>query len=192
MHGDKVQRARPRARARAAPRARSSQVLERGMKRVAGTLRRKGKSAWLEPDDSRVRGPIVLPRAIDAGGPEGNSGNDGDAVVVTHHALARAARREPGGRARGGARPPGRARRSRRRRSSSSSASRRRTPTRRSREAEAFGDEVPAPMKEGREDLRAPPAADHRSRGRARPRRRRVGRAHASAAATARGSPSPT
>jgi ribonuclease R len=34
------------------------------MKRVAGTLRRKGKSAWLEPDDTRVRGPIVLPRAL--------------------------------------------------------------------------------------------------------------------------------
>ena len=92
-------RARPVAQRRAAPRARSSRSSSAGIKRVAGTLRRKGKSAWLEPDDTRVRGPIVLPRAIDAAGPEGNSGNDGDAVVVAHHALAGAPRREPRGRA---------------------------------------------------------------------------------------------
>jgi ribonuclease R len=58
-------------------------VVERGIKRVAGVLRRRGKSAWLEPDDTRVRGPIPLPAGVDAVGPEGNSGKDGDAAVVT-------------------------------------------------------------------------------------------------------------
>lgn len=43
--------------------------------RVAGTLRRTRKSAWLEPDDPRVRGPIL----ITAGG---ELGQDGDAAVV--------------------------------------------------------------------------------------------------------------
>ncbi len=49
-------------------------VVERGRARVAGTLRRRGKSAWLEPDDARVRGPIVLSGPL--------SGADGDAAVV--------------------------------------------------------------------------------------------------------------
>jgi ribonuclease R len=81
MHGDKV-RVRVRSRGARGAEGEVVRVLERGCTRVAGTLRRKGKSAWLEPDDTRVRGPIVLPRAVDASGPEGNSGNDGDAVVV--------------------------------------------------------------------------------------------------------------
>jgi ribonuclease R len=81
MHGDKV-RVRVRSRGARGAEGEVVSVVERGMKRVAGTLHRKGKSAWLEPDDTRVRGPIVLPRGIDAAGPQGNSGNDGDAVVV--------------------------------------------------------------------------------------------------------------
>ncbi|HEX7666265.1 MAG TPA: VacB/RNase II family 3'-5' exoribonuclease, partial [Polyangiaceae bacterium] len=55
---------------------------ERKTKRVAGTLRRKGSSAWLEPDDNRIRGPIVLESDIDKVAGAGNSGNDGDAAVV--------------------------------------------------------------------------------------------------------------
>jgi len=82
MHGDRV-RVRVRSRGARGPEGEVVEVLERGMKRVAGTLRRKGRSAWLEPDDTRVRGPIVLPRALDVAGPAGNSGNDGDAVVAT-------------------------------------------------------------------------------------------------------------
>src|SRR5580658_9477353 len=81
MHGDRVL-VRVRARSARGAEGIVVQVLERGTTRVAGTLRRKGKSAWLEPDDTRVRGPIVLPRALDATGTEGNSGTDGDAVVV--------------------------------------------------------------------------------------------------------------
>jgi ribonuclease R len=81
MHGDRV-RVRLRSRGARGAEGEVVRVVERGYKRAAGTLRRKGKSAWVEPDDPRVRGPIVLPRPVDAGGPEGNSGADGDAVVV--------------------------------------------------------------------------------------------------------------
>ncbi len=82
MHGDRV-KVRVKARGARGAEGEVVVIVERGVKRVAGTLRRKGKAAWLEPDDSRVRGPIVLPRAVDASGPEGNSGVDGDAVIVT-------------------------------------------------------------------------------------------------------------
>ncbi len=81
MHGDRV-RVHIRARSARGAEGAVTGIIERGMKRVAGTLHRKGRSAWLEPDDTRVRGPIVLPRAIDSAGPDGNSGADGDAVVV--------------------------------------------------------------------------------------------------------------
>jgi ribonuclease R len=57
-------------------------IVARGTKRVAGVLRRKGRSTWLEPDDTRVRGPIDLTSAVDTQGPAGNSGEDGDAAIV--------------------------------------------------------------------------------------------------------------
>ena len=41
------------------------EIVNRAIKRVAGTLRRKGSSAWLEPDDNRIRGPIVLESEIE-------------------------------------------------------------------------------------------------------------------------------
>jgi ribonuclease R len=81
LHGDRV-RIRVRSRGARGAEGEVVTVVARGLKRVAGTLRRKGRSAWLEPDDTRIRGPIVLPRDIDTRGAEGNSGNDGDAVVV--------------------------------------------------------------------------------------------------------------
>lgn len=81
MHGDKV-RVRLRSRGPRGAEGEVIRVVERGYKRTAGTLRRKGKSAWIEPDDTRVRGPIVLTRDVDLDGPEGNSGVDGDAVIV--------------------------------------------------------------------------------------------------------------
>jgi ribonuclease R len=58
------------------------EIKARKSQRVSGILRRKGKSAWVEPDDPRVRGPIALVAGLDQVGPEGNSGNDGDVVVV--------------------------------------------------------------------------------------------------------------
>jgi ribonuclease R len=80
MHGDRV-RVRIRSRGARGAEGEVIEVLERGLRRVAGTLQRRSKAAWLEPDDTRVRGPIALPRAIDAD-ESGNSGVDGDAVVV--------------------------------------------------------------------------------------------------------------
>ena len=54
----------------------------RGKTRIGGILRRKNKSAWVEADDSRFRHRIVLTGALDTAGAEGNSGEDGDSVVV--------------------------------------------------------------------------------------------------------------
>jgi ribonuclease R len=80
MHGDRV-RVHIRSRGARGAEGEVVDVLERGYKRIAGTLHRKGASAWVEPDDARVRGPIVLssPSAL-AGG--GSSVGDGDAVIV--------------------------------------------------------------------------------------------------------------
>ena len=81
MHGDTVKVSVTGR----SPRGSEGEVVEivtRGAKRVSGVLRRRGKSAWLEPDDTRVRGPIVLPEDIDSRAGEGNSGKDGDAAIV--------------------------------------------------------------------------------------------------------------
>lgn len=55
---------------------RIEKIVKRRSPRVAGVLRKRGKSAWLEPDDSRVRGPIVV-------SDPGKQGKDGDAAVVS-------------------------------------------------------------------------------------------------------------
>ncbi len=55
---------------------RIEQIVKRRSPRVAGVLRRRGKSAWLEPDDTRLRGPIVV-------SDPGKQGKDGDAAVVS-------------------------------------------------------------------------------------------------------------
>ncbi len=81
MHGDRVH-VRVVGRSSRGPEGAIEEVLSHGVTRVAGILRRRGKSAWLEPDDTRVRGPIVLPEDIDTRGDEGNSGKDGQAAVV--------------------------------------------------------------------------------------------------------------
>ena len=49
-------------------------VVSRRNARIPGTLRRRGKSAWIEPDDARMRGPIPV---------KGEGGQEGDAVVAT-------------------------------------------------------------------------------------------------------------
>jgi ribonuclease R len=82
MHGDKVIVSIV-ARGTRGPEGEVESIVERGTKRVAGVLRRRGKSAWLDPDDTRIRGPIVLISAVDRTTGEGNSGKDGDAAVVT-------------------------------------------------------------------------------------------------------------
>jgi ribonuclease R len=152
MHGDRV-RVRVRSRAARGAEGEVVAVVDRGMKRVAGTLRRKGKSAWLEPDDNRVRGPIVLPRAIDVSGSEGNSGNDGDAVVVRITRWPELPGENPEGAIETVLGRPGELGVEAAKilvlqgieEAHSEEAV---------RESESFGTEVPLPMKEGREDLR--------------------------------------
>jgi ribonuclease R len=76
LHGDQVI-ARIVTRDRRGAEGEIVRVSRRRTARVPGTLRKRGRSAWLEPDDNRLRGPIVL-------GKEGlEQGNDGDAAVVT-------------------------------------------------------------------------------------------------------------
>jgi ribonuclease R len=155
MHGDRV-RIRIRSRAARGAEGEVLQIIERGLKRVAGTLRRKGKSAWLEPDDERVRGPIVLSRIIDTEGPGGNSGTDGDAVVVRITRWPEMPGENPEGALEQVLGRPGEL---------GVEAAKilvleriEETHTDKAvRESESFGEEVPAKMKEGREDLRHVP-----------------------------------
>lgn len=74
LHGDRVQvevvSSSPRG-----LEGRVASVVERRSELVVGNLRRRGRSLWLEPDDGRIRGPIVL-----NGRPAAAS--DGKAAVV--------------------------------------------------------------------------------------------------------------
>jgi ribonuclease R len=81
MHGDRVKVA-IKSRGPRGVEGEITEILQRAVTRVAGVLRRRGKSTWLEPDDPRVRGPIVLPRSVDTEAGAGNSGEDGDAAIV--------------------------------------------------------------------------------------------------------------
>ena len=81
MHGDRVV-VEIVARSSRGAEGQIVEVKERATPRVSGILRRRGKSAWVEPDDPRVRGPVVLTSDVDLRGPEGNSGNEGQVVVV--------------------------------------------------------------------------------------------------------------
>ena len=89
MHGDRV-RITVVARTSRGVEGRVEEILQRRNPRVAGVLRRKGKSFWLEPDDTRVRGPIVL---------EGGSkeGKDGEAAVVAITRFPKFAEENPEG-----------------------------------------------------------------------------------------------
>jgi ribonuclease R len=75
MHGDKV-RVVVVSRSGRGAEGRIESIVSRRSARVAGVLRRKGRSAWLEPDDSRIRGPIVLSGVA-------KEAADGSAAVVT-------------------------------------------------------------------------------------------------------------
>lgn len=74
MHGDRV-KVEVVARTARGVEGRIDEILQRRNARIAGVLRRRRKSAWLEPDDTRVRGPIVL--VGDAA-----EAKDGEAAVV--------------------------------------------------------------------------------------------------------------
>ncbi len=75
LHGDRVM-VSVVARSARGLEGRIEQIVERRSPRVAGVLRCRGRSAWLEPDDNRIRGPIVL--AVSPGRQQ-----DGQAAVVT-------------------------------------------------------------------------------------------------------------
>ena len=75
LHGDSVE-VRVVSRSRRGVEGVVVRVRKRRPARVAGTLRIRGKSAWLEPDDVRIRGPIVLDRA------SAEKGEDGAAAVA--------------------------------------------------------------------------------------------------------------
>ncbi|MEO8906060.1 MAG: VacB/RNase II family 3'-5' exoribonuclease [Polyangiaceae bacterium] len=74
LHGDRV-KVIVVSRSTRGTEGRVDQVVSRRNPRVAGVLRKRGRSMWLEPDDSRLRGPIVLSLNL-------KLGQDGDAAVA--------------------------------------------------------------------------------------------------------------
>jgi ribonuclease R len=81
MHGDLVA-ARLLSRSSRGSEGEVLRVLQRATAKVPGVLRRRGKSMWLEPDDSRLRGPIVLHPSSSPGGYVPPDGEDGKAAVA--------------------------------------------------------------------------------------------------------------
>lgn len=76
LHGDKVIAAVVGSTSRGLEGAVSA-IVERRSAKIAGLLRKRGRSVWVEPDDARVRGPVVITEVNEAAG-----ANDGDAVIV--------------------------------------------------------------------------------------------------------------
>jgi len=74
LHGDVV-RVRVTGKSRKGLDGVIESVVKRRSPRVPGVIRKKGKSAWLDPDDMRLRGPIVLADGA-------RKARDGDAAVV--------------------------------------------------------------------------------------------------------------
>ncbi|HEX4334969.1 MAG TPA: VacB/RNase II family 3'-5' exoribonuclease [Polyangiaceae bacterium] len=89
LHGDRV-RVRVVAHSSRGVEGRIEDVLGRRALRVAGVLRKRRSSAWLEPDDSRIRGPIVLTTVP-------KEGHDGDAAVVAINRYPESADESPEG-----------------------------------------------------------------------------------------------
>lgn len=80
LHGDRV-RVSVISRSSRGVEGRIEEIVTRRSTRVAGVLRRSGKSCWLEPDDTRLRGPIVLQRLRGSGHAAGDV-RDGVAAIV--------------------------------------------------------------------------------------------------------------
>jgi ribonuclease R len=74
LHGDTVEVGIV-ARSPRGPEGRVQKIVRRRHPRVAGVLRKRKRSAWLEPDDERIRGPIVIIGDVSAA-------RDGAAAVV--------------------------------------------------------------------------------------------------------------
>ncbi|MBN2192792.1 MAG: VacB/RNase II family 3'-5' exoribonuclease [Polyangiaceae bacterium] len=75
LHGDRVE-VIPLTRTSRGIEGRIERVVARRSPRVAGLLRRRGRTAWLEPDDTRIRGPITVHL-------DNDEAPDGTAAVVT-------------------------------------------------------------------------------------------------------------
>lgn len=127
-------------------------IVTRGTKRASGILRRRGKSAWVEPDDTRIRGPIVLVEARDGKAGEGNSGEDGMVVVVRFTRYPDSPHENPEGTLEAVLGRPGElsveVKKALLLRDVAELHSEEAVA-----EAEAYGEEVPQEMREGREDL---------------------------------------
>lgn len=128
------------------------EIKARGAQRVSGILRRRGKNAWIDPDDPRVRGPVVLSREIDQTGGEGNSGIDGQVVVVQITRFPETADENPEGKLLAVLGAPGDIEVEVRKVLLLANVDEVHSQTAID-EAEAYGLEVPASMLEGREDL---------------------------------------
>jgi ribonuclease R len=76
LHGDTVV-ARILTRSHRGVEGQVVRIVKRRQSRVAGVLHRRGRNAWIEPDEPRVRGPIVLTSAARLG-----DAKDGDAAVA--------------------------------------------------------------------------------------------------------------
>ncbi|MGO9709845.1 MAG: ribonuclease R [Polyangiaceae bacterium] len=151
MHGDKVV-VQVRSRGSRGVEGEIVKIVDRAVKRVAGVLRRRGRSAWLEPDDTRVRGPIPLPDDLDTSGPEGNSGKDGDAAIVKITRWPELPDETPVGKLEAVLGTPGELRVEVAKILVMGNVDEVHSPEAFA-EAEAYGKEVPAQMLEGREDL---------------------------------------
>ena len=145
MHGDLVLRAAHGEVDAAARKARSCGWSPAGSPKVPGMLAASRQSAWLEPDDARIRGPIVLVGATE--------GEDGAAAVARITRYPESPRENPEGELEAVLGHPGDPRVEvakildpRRDRGG-------RTRRTRSREAEAYGARWPPKLLAGREDL---------------------------------------
>ena len=95
LHGDTV-RVTVVARTARGPEGRVDGVVKRRNARVSGVLRKRRKSCWLEPDDERIRGPIVITSF--AGSSEQKFAlEDGEAALVNITRFPESAQENPEG-----------------------------------------------------------------------------------------------
>ncbi|HEU4577553.1 MAG TPA: VacB/RNase II family 3'-5' exoribonuclease [Polyangiaceae bacterium] len=98
LHGDTV-RVAVVARTPRGPEGRVDAVVKRRNPRVSGVLRKRRKSCWLEPDDERIRGPIVVSerRSAERAGEGQPVARDGAAAVVEITRFPQSAEENPEG-----------------------------------------------------------------------------------------------
>jgi ribonuclease R len=99
LHGDTI-RLEIVARSPRGLEGRVASIVARRNPRVSGIFRKRRKSAWLEPDDVRIRGPIVI-------GGASPDGEDGDVAVALITRFPEHPRENPEGELLGVLGPPG-------------------------------------------------------------------------------------